>query len=106
MVGIWEILDRAINTGPVMSSTEFDTKVFETATKLAKEHDIKYDPANPLPSDDSILDRIFEAGLNLYLELGTYCMTTERVIKFSEAEIKDGLRDVSSEIEIGDGLER
>jgi methylamine--corrinoid protein Co-methyltransferase len=89
-----------------MSSTEFDTKVFETATKLAKEHDIKYDPANPLPSDDSILDRIFEAGLNLYLELGTYCMTTERVIKFSEAEIKDGLRDVSSEIEIGDGLER
>jgi methylamine--corrinoid protein Co-methyltransferase len=106
MVGIWEVLDRATNTGPVMSPTEFDTKVFEKATKLAREHDIKYDPDNPLPSDDAILDRVFEAGFELYTELGTYCMSTERVIKFSEAEIKDGLRDISSEIEIGEGLEK
>jgi methylamine--corrinoid protein Co-methyltransferase len=106
MVGIWEVLDRAVNTGPVMSSSEFDMKVFETASRLAKEHDIKYDPDNPVPSDDSVLDDVFEAGIRLFLELGTYCMSTERVIKFTEDEVKDGLRDVSDEIEIGEGLEK
>lgn len=40
---LWEVLDRACNTGPIMLTKEFDMKIFTTASRLVKEYDIKYD---------------------------------------------------------------
>ena len=109
MLQFWEVANRAINTGPLMRMKEFDMKIFKVATRLVKGYGIKYDPTTPIPSDDDLADRLFEAGLKLYLETGTYCIDTERVIQFSEEEIREALRDLRSmpdEIEIGDGVEK
>ena len=109
MLQFWEVANRAINTGSLMRMKEFDMKIFKVATRLVKEYGIKYDPTTPIPSDDDLADRLFEAGLKLYLETGTYCIDTERVIQFSEEEIREALRDLRSmpdEIEIGDGVEK
>lgn len=105
MVSFWEVLDRAINTGPMLEPNEFDMLIFRKTSELAKEHDIRYDPNTPVPSDDSLADDLFEAGLKLYLETGTYCINSHRQIKFSEEEIKDALKDVPSKILIGEGAE-
>ncbi len=105
MVSFWEVLDRAINTGPMLEPKEFDMLIFKKASELVKEYDIRYDPKNLIPSDDNLADELFEAGLRLYLETGTYCISSQRQIKFSESEIKQALKDVPSKILIGEGAE-
>jgi methylamine--corrinoid protein Co-methyltransferase len=52
---------------------------------------------------------LFEGGLKFYTEVGTYCIDTERVIKFSEEEIRESLFDLSrmsDNIDIGEGIEK
>jgi methylamine--corrinoid protein Co-methyltransferase len=103
---IWEVLDRACNTGQIMAAKDFDMKIFNVASRLVKEHDIKYDPETPVPSDDGLADDVWEAGLELFGEVGAYCINSSRVIKFDESEIRDGLREVRGEAVIGEGPER
>jgi methylamine--corrinoid protein Co-methyltransferase len=109
MLQFWEVADRAINTGPLMKMKVFDLNIFKVTSRLAKEYGIQYDPKFPIPSDDDMADRLFEAGLKLYVEVGTYCIDTERVIRFTEEEIREALVDLSrmpEGIDIGDGAEK
>ena len=109
MLQFWEVANRAVNTGPLMRMKEFDMKIFRVASRLVKEYGIKYDPKVPIPSDDDLADRLFEAGLKFYEETGTYCIDTERVIQFSQEEIQEALRDLRSmpdEIDIGESVEK
>jgi methylamine--corrinoid protein Co-methyltransferase len=105
MVSFWEVLDRAINTGPRMEPKEFDMLIFKKADELVKEYGFEYDPNNPVPSDDGLADDLFEAGKRLYLETGTYCISSQRVIKFSEEEVRQALRSVPTSVLIGEGAE-
>jgi methylamine--corrinoid protein Co-methyltransferase len=100
------VLDRACNTGEIVAAKEFDMKVFSVASRLTKEHDIVYDPETPVPSDDGLADDAWEAGLELFTEIGAYCMNSSRVIRFDESEIRDGLRELRGEAVIGEGSER
>ena len=102
----WEVLDRACNTGAITVVRDFDMKIFTAASRLVKEHDIKYDPEVLVPSDDSLADDVWEAGMELFVELGMYCLNSGRVIAFDESEVKDALKEVRGEVEIGEGGER
>ena len=101
----WEVLDRASNTGPKVPVKDFDLGIWKTVSRLVKEHDIHYDPDNPVNCDDGLADEVWKAGLELYSEVGTYCMSSERVVKFDEQEIKEGLREVRDGVVIGTGAE-
>ena len=79
---LWEVLDRACNTGPVMTMKDFDMKVFQTTTRLVKEHDIRYEPRTPVSSDDGLADEAWKAGLELFREVGSYCINSGRLIRF------------------------
>ena len=103
---LWEVLDRACNTGPVMATRDFDMKIFSVATRLTREYDIKYDPKTPVSADDGLADDAWNAGLQLFTEVGAYCMNSSRVIKFDESEIKQGLKELRGEAIIGEGSER
>jgi len=50
--------------------------------------------------------RLFKAGAQLYLDQGTYCSTTHRVIKVSEGELFDAIEACPEEIELGEGEDR
>jgi len=109
MISFWEVIDRAVNTGPLTKSSEFEKKLYKKASDCVKKYEIVYHPENPVSSDDGMILRLFEAGVELYRDLGTYCINTERVIRFDEAEIRDELRELSlapPEILIGEGMER
>jgi len=103
---IWEVLDRACNTGQLTAAKDFDMKIFSVASRLSKEHGIRYDPETPVSSDDGLADDAWEAGFELFREVGSYCMNSSRVIKFEESEMRDGLREVRGEAVIGEGAER
>ncbi|MCW4048872.1 MAG: monomethylamine:corrinoid methyltransferase [Candidatus Bathyarchaeota archaeon] len=102
---LWEVLDRACNTGPIMATKEFDMKIFSTASRLVKEYDIRYDPETPVPSDERLADDVWKAGLQLFSEVGTYCLNSSRVIRFEESEIKEGIKELRGEAVIGEGTE-
>ena len=103
---LWEVLDRACNTGPTVPAKDFDMKVFRVAQRLVRDHDIRYDPGTPVSADDGLADEVWEAGLELFTEVGAYCMNSNRVIMFTEEEIREGLRGLRGEASIGEGSER
>ena len=106
MIDFFEITKRALN-GPYCAEQDFAMKVLVPKLKaVVKKYDIKYDPNNPVPSDDKLADDIFQAGLELCAEVGCYCKDTSRIIKFTPEEIAEALRDAPSAPEYGEGADR
>jgi len=103
---LWEVLDRACNTGKVVAAKDFDMKVFSVASRLVKEHGIRYDPSTLVSTDDGLADDAWRAGLELFTEVGAYCINSGRVISFDESEISEGLRELRGEAVVGEGAER
>lgn len=105
MITFTDVIERSL-TGKLCPEREFDLKIFSAKLReVIKEHDIRYDPENPVPSDDSLADDVFEAALEFYSEVGTYCIDTERIIKFDENEIKERLKTAPSKIVFGEGID-
>jgi len=52
-----------------------------------------------------LADRLFKAGVEFYTNVGTYCVDTERIIKFTEAEIEEALVTAPSAPVFGEGKE-
>jgi methylamine--corrinoid protein Co-methyltransferase len=93
MVNLLEIMDRALE-GPFTSENDFDLNIFVPKLReVVKKYEIKYDPENPLSCDDDLADRVFKAGIELFADSGVYCVDTERIIKFTEEEILEGLAE-------------
>jgi len=105
MIKFSEVVDRALN-GPIMVEKEFDQNVFmEKIAETVAEYDIRYDPDNPIPSDDALADRLFEAAVDFYAQVGTYCIDSNRRIRFSRDEILAGLKDYRKQALFGRGID-
>ncbi|UCH70968.1 MAG: monomethylamine:corrinoid methyltransferase, partial [Candidatus Bathyarchaeota archaeon] len=103
MVTFLDAVNRAI-TGKPCSERDYDLRIFATKLReLIKEYDIKYDPESSVISDDSLADDVFRAAIDLYREVGVYCKDTERIIRFDESEIKEGLKNAPSQASFGEG---
>lgn len=97
------LLDKTEN-GPICLEKDFDLKVLTPKLQqVTKEHDIKFDPENPVPSDNSLADDIWKAALELYLDVGTLCTSTSRRILFTEDEITEAIKNHRSQITVGFG---
>jgi len=105
MVTFMDVVERALSGKPC-SERDYDLKIFSAKLReIVKEFDIKYDPENPIPSDDSLANDVFEAALKFYSEVGSYCTDTERIIRFDENEIKKRLKTMPSKITFGESLD-
>jgi methylamine--corrinoid protein Co-methyltransferase len=97
-----EITKRA-QSGPFMKENDYDLMLTRRIKDLVKQYGVKYDANNLVPADDDMADRVFQAGLQLFCEVGVYCQTTERIIKFSRQEVLDILAMVPSQVTLGTG---
>ena len=98
-----EVLARA-ETGPICTEKDFDLKVlFPRLQEVIKEYDIKFDPENIVPSDDSLADDVWKAALELYLDVGTLCTSTHRRMLFDEGEIKEAMKNNPGKYVVGYG---
>ena len=83
MISLPEVVKRAM-TGPICSENEFDMEILvPEIARVVDKYEIKYDPENPIPSDDDLADRVWKAAVEFYTNVGTYCTTSERRILFS-----------------------
>jgi methylamine--corrinoid protein Co-methyltransferase len=103
MLSNLEIYRRA-TSGEICSEQEFDLRRFIPAVRrLVKEYGVKYDPAFPVSCDDDLAERVWQAGKALFLETGVYCVDTERLIMFEEAELDQALAHAPRPVTLGTG---
>jgi len=102
---LWEILVRS-KKGQLMDEKQFDLSIFKKAQELQQKYGIKYDSEQPIDVTGEIADRIFHAGVEFFLDIGTYCVDTRRVIKINEQEMQDEIVACPQEISLGQGDDR
>lgn len=105
MIRFWDILERA-EKGKAMEEKEWDRMIGEAAAQVVSDYDIKYDPQEPVPADDSLADRLFEAGVELFAKTGIYCIDTGKVLNFTRDEIMEALQCAPDRAIYGTGNDR
>ena len=97
-----EIVKRSEN-GPFTKELDFEMALSSRTAELVKKHGLKFDKNVPIPSDDSMADRLYEAGLELFIDIGVYNQSTERRILFTRAEVEASMAAVSHAVTLGTG---
>ena len=98
-----EVTNRAL-TGPSCKEKEYDLRIFDKKLKeVIRNYSVTCDPTDPIPSDNSLADRVFNAAMDFYVDVGTYCLDTERIIKFTREEVKDAVRLPLACVQFGEG---
>ncbi len=109
MISFWEVMDRAYNSGPLMRQKQFDLSVFKKANELKEEFGVRFDARSPVTSDNDLVDRVFQAGIELFLSVGVYNISSERVIRFEREEVEEALSEIHKmpdQICIGEATEQ
>jgi len=96
------IVERS-ESGPYMKEADFDMTLMKTVMKLVKEYQIEFDPMVLVPSDDDLADRVYQAAVELVLEMGFYNQSTQRRILFSREEIDQAVSLAPFELLLGEG---
>jgi methylamine--corrinoid protein Co-methyltransferase len=95
-----EVIKRA-ESGEAMKEADYDKRLGRKALSLMRQYEIHFDPQCVIPTDDALADRIYQAAVNLFLELGVYCTDTQRVIRFTREELQWALENVPQEVRYG-----
>jgi methylamine--corrinoid protein Co-methyltransferase len=102
-VTVFDVFDRA-KSGAKLDENIWDNKVIpETASRLKEKYGIKMDKKVIVPTDKTLIDNLFKAGLEMLVECGVYCMDTGRVIKYTEEEVLAAIKAAPSKAILGEG---
>jgi hypothetical protein len=100
---MWEILERA-KTGPFCEDDDFLYEIFmPKINALIEKYDVRYDPQTPVPADDDLADRVWQAAVEFFLEVGVLNVDTHRRILIDEAELREALYHVPKQYWVGAG---
>lgn len=99
-----EIVKRS-ETGPYSKESDYDLTLARCAADLVRKYDLKFDPSVLVPDDDGLADRLYQAGLDLFVEMGAYNQSTERRILFSQDEVEAAVASAPSAVTLGTGKE-
>ena len=106
MISLIEVSERAHVTGPKTSEQERDMTMFRAMNELVKRHNLEYKgPTDVLEVPDEYADRAFAAAVDFLAEVGVYCVTTGRSIRFTEDEVWEAAKQAPREVNIGSGRE-
>ncbi len=102
---VFDIYERA-KSGPKFEEKDWDYKVIpQTATKLKKKYNIKMDKKQIIPTDKELINNLFQAGLEMLVECGIYCIDTNRIIKYTKEEVLASMAKAPKSIVYGEGKE-
>jgi len=106
MVSLLGVCQRA-QTGPILDQQSFDLDlVYRTASRLTEKYGIVYDPQHPVPADDDLADRLYQAAVDFFCEVGVYCPDTGRVIQFTREEVLEAVANLPGRCVMGEGKDR
>jgi methylamine--corrinoid protein Co-methyltransferase len=97
-----EIVRRS-EAGPFVREADYDRALTLRVRQLVKSYALKLDPQVLVPSDEEMVSRLFQAAVDLFVDLGAYNQSTERRILFSREEILEAVAAAPSKILLGAG---
>ena len=96
------IVKRSEN-GPFMKEPDFERALSKRTAELVKQYGLKFNPQKPVSSDDDMADRLYKAGVDLFVDLGAYNQSTERRILFSRSEVEELVGKARNKLVLGVG---
>ena len=88
MISLLEVAERT-QTGDKVEEKKWDMELFHTISQLVKKYGIEFPGEHCfMNTDDDLVERAFEAGIECLERMGVYCITTRRRVRFSREEIK------------------
>lgn len=102
MIDFWEVVRRSEN-GELLAERDYDMRVIKASKRVVKAYDIKFNREEVIPSDESLPDRVFDAAVDFFLDVGIYCTDTGRVMKFTKDEVFDALNAGTNQMIWGEG---
>ncbi|MHC4562082.1 MAG: monomethylamine:corrinoid methyltransferase [Planctomycetota bacterium] len=98
---------RRITIGETMDQETFDLDVlFMNLRAACEKFEIVYDPNTPVPSDDALADRVFQAAVEFCANTGFWCPDTKTVARFTAEEVVAGVRGARGRCVMGEGKDR
>ncbi len=87
-----------------MEEKEWNLGLFRKMQELTKDHRIEI-PANSdmFQVDNALVNSLWDAAVEFLSEKGVYCISTGRVLHFTEEEIKEAVRAIPKQIIVGSG---
>ncbi len=106
MLSLLDVAERSLQ-GPRMEEQSWDMGLFRTMGELAKKYDLRY-PGEKLcvNLDDRVPARAFDAAVEFLATVGVYCVSTGRVIRFTEGEIRQAAREAPTRVIVGEGRDQ
>ena len=98
-----EVWKRSV-TGRQVGKSDWDLEhIVLPVRRLVSEYELTWDKQTAIPMDTSVIDRLFAAGLELAEMSGVYCISTGRVIRFSQDEIVSAMVRAPRRLSMGTG---
>ncbi len=106
MITLLEIAERT-QTGEKVEEKKWDMEFFRTISELVNKRGIKFPEEHGfINMDDELVERAFEAAIELLEKVGVYCITTRRCVRLSRDEILTAIREAPTEILMGEGSDK
>ncbi len=106
MISMSEICRRA-QTGTSIKAEDFDLDVvFANARRLAEKYNIVYTPKRPVPSDDDLADRTYQAAIDFVVDTGVFCPDTNKIITFTRDEVLEAVANSRGRCIMGEGKDK
>ena len=107
MISLLEIAERA-RKGPKMAEMDWNMGLYHKLAELAERYQIvlpedSWD--NFHNGDEALSRRALDAGISFLAEMGTYCIQTERVVQFTEAEVREAIAASPKQVVVGEGVD-
>ena len=98
-----ELCERS-HTGEKVTKDDWDMDyIIDTVRDLVEEYEFEWDKQVIIPEDEKLFEDMFEAAKKMLLSTGVYNMSTQRIIKFTEEEIEEGIQNMKTELTMGEG---
>ncbi|MFQ5806455.1 MAG: monomethylamine:corrinoid methyltransferase [Phycisphaerae bacterium] len=105
MIEFLETCERG-NRGERVNQRDFDLNhVYRNMKRLIEEFELRYDAAEPVPADDALADRVFDAAVEFIAASGVYFQDAGRVARFTRNEVLAAAADHPGEVRLGSGAE-
>jgi methylamine--corrinoid protein Co-methyltransferase len=86
-----------------MKEADFDKAIARRVPELIQAYGLTYDPDVLVPSDDDMASRLYQAGMDLFLEMGAYNMSTQRRVLFTRDEVEETVALAPKDFTVGTG---
>ena len=98
-----DVYDRFVK-GKKVKVEDWDYKITpENLTALKEKYNIKFDPKEIVPEDKDMVNRLFQAGLEMLVTTGYYNQDLGRVMHVTEEEVWEGIKKTPTKMIYGEG---